>query len=279
MLTEEEVAELEAIDALLKEESPEIFDEFEQIKAESLEGVISDFEVEEKRSRLIKFKELLLLHSLRIKATLKLRLLGLYYLVKKNVKSGASEAKVQILRFAKHLRFAFKAVPLQQKLKIIASALVIVSIPFGIWIGVTRFLDIAPPGTVTDLSLFAESTTALNLDSPSEDFLRSSRSPPNIFLVKRFIVNILGKGESGSPMLASEVYLESLNPHALAEIKSRESYFRDAIITFSSQWSYEELATREGKERYLNALKDELQNKIKRGQLSRVYFKSIILKP
>jgi flagellar basal body-associated protein FliL len=278
-LNESEEAELAALDAMLLEENPEIFNELESLKSEKIENVVSEFEIDPKISRLVKIKDTVKKYFFKIKAVIKLQLVNTFYFFKHHTKVFLSTGKQNISNFAIGFASAFEAVPLKQKIKIIFSSLFILSLPFGIWFGIKKFLDFTTPGIVTDLSVFADAIYPLEPNEPTEDFLRSTRSPPNIFLIKRFVVNIAGKGDSGSPMMAAEIYLESLNPHSLAEIKSRESYFRDIIITFSSQWSYEDLATREGKERYLNSLRDELQNKIRKGKLSRCYFKSIILKP
>lgn len=278
-LTEEEEAELVALDAMLKEDNPEIFSDFEQIRSETLDGVVTEFEVEQKQSKLLKIKEYLVLHFFKIKTIVKLKIINAYYSLKKNLKTTLTQVRHDFSTLLSNLIHTFKAVPPKQKLKVIASLIAIALMPIGIWFAVTQFFSFSTPGVITDLSEFAESAIDLKTNEPTEDFLRSSRTPPNIFLIKRFVTNIGGHGESGTPMIAAEIYLEALNPHSLIEVKNREGYFRDAIISFTNQWTYEELVTREGKERFLNALRDELQNKITKGRLSRVYFKSIILKP
>jgi len=278
-LNEEEEAELAALDVLLREENPESFLELELLKSEKIDQVISEFDTEEKVSRFRRVKEFYMKSFFKLRAIIIFHIINAYYFSKQSLKINFKTLKNRILSFILGFFSAYKAVPSIKKIKIIFSSFLIISLPFGIWHGVKKFLYFAPPGTVTDLSLFAESRIPLSQDDLTEDFLRSSRTPPNIFLINRFVVNLSGRGESGNPMLAAEIYLESLNPHALAEIKRREGFFRDNIINFSSQWTYEELATSEGKERYLNALRDELQTKINKGQLSRSYFKSIILKP
>jgi len=278
-LTEEEEAELATLDTLLKEDNPDIFKEFEQIKSEHLDGVASDIEVEQKQSKLLKAKEFLVHRFFKIRTITKLKLLNAYYSQKKILTTQTIKIKHNFSTFCLKLIDGFKTLPRKQKVKMIALTVVILLIPFGIWFSVTKFLDFATPVVVTDLSEYADSVIDLKANEPTENFLRPSRIPPNIFLIKRFVTNIVGQGESDTPMIAAEIYLEALNPHSLAEIKSRESYFRDTVISFTNQWTYEELVTREGKERFLNALKDELQSKIKKGKLSKIYFKSIILKP
>jgi flagellar basal body-associated protein FliL len=278
-LNEAEEAELAALDAMLLEENPEIFDELESLKSEKIENVTSEFEIDPKISRLAKITESAQKNFFKLKALIKLQLLNTFYFFKHHTKVILIHGKQNISNFLKNLALTFKALPLKQKLSVILSSIFILSLPFGIWFALKKFSDFTTPGIVTDLSVYADSIYDLKPNEPTEDFFRSSRSPPNIFLIERFVVNLQGEGDSGRPMMAAEIYLESLNPHSLIEIKNREGYFRDVMITFSSQWAYEELVTREGKERYLNSLRDELQSKIRKGRLSRCYFKSIILKP
>jgi flagellar basal body-associated protein FliL len=239
-----DMADLAAIDAFLKKESPDIFKEFEKLKKEKFENVF-DSEVTSSPS-------------------------PWFFL---------TNLRWEIGSFIRTALSRFQKLSSLDQLRLGSLFIFLISTPFGIWILLTDFFNFAPRGTLTDLSSFSDYTFPIKKETLREDFFRSTRSPPNIFLIKRFVVNLAKSEKQGSPMLMAELYLEALNPHSLVQVKNQEAYFRDLIISFTSQWSYQDLSSQEGKQSYLKELRDELQKKIKKGQLSRIYFKNIILKP
>lgn len=277
LLNEDEEAELAALDAMLAEENPELeneLNELNELKTENLEGVVDDFEEAHKT----KTKDKLIRLFFNLKSLARIWAFNIYYFLKKISIRLAKTLKSNLASFFKWFFGVFKVLTLKQKLQLIAIIITVSAIPFASWFLLTQVFHFKPRGTVTDLSMYADSMMEISPRDTYEDFYRSSRTPPNLLMIERFVVN-LKPDNTRLPMMAAELFIESLNPHALAEIKQRESYFRDVIHGFSKNWTFAELDSREGKEKYLQALKEELQSSLRQGTITRILFKTIILKP
>lgn len=276
-LSADEEAELQAIDDLLKEQNPDFENELADLKNEKIDGVVLEFETEDRKQ---KIKEKFKIWYFKTVAVIKIWLINFYYFTKKSSLSKSKQLSTWLLKKSKAGISIFRILSLKQKLQLSLILIVISFFPFGIHLLIKYVQQASNRGVVTDLTSLADQVYTLDKDSSFEAFYNSTRTPPNIFLIKRFVANLTpSEGLNHLPMMAAELLIESLNPQPLAEIKSRESFFRDQIRAFSERWTFEELSSKQGKDQYLYKLKEELQKHIRQGQLSKIYFKAIIVKP
>lgn len=276
-LSADEEAELQAIDELLKEQNPEFEDDLADLKNEQIEGVVLDFETEDRKQ---KIKEKLKIWYFKSVAIIKIWLINAYYFSKKSTLSKAKELTTWSLKKTKAGISIFRILSLKQKIQLSLILIIISLFPLGVHLLIKYIQQASNRGVITDLTSLADQVYTFDTKAPFEPFYNSSRTPPNIFLIKRFVANLTPtQGPDHLPMMAAELLIESLNPQPLAEIKSRESFFRDQIRSFSEKWTYQELSSKNGKDQYLYKLKEELQKHIRQGQLSKIYFKAIVIKP
>lgn len=277
VLTSEEEAELQAIDEMLKEQNPDFENDLADLKNEKIEGVVLDFETEDRKQ---KIKEKLKIWYFKTVAILKIWLINAYYFTKKSTLTRSKQLVAWSVKKTKAGISIFRILSLKQKLQLSLILVLISFFPVGVHFLIKYIQQVSNRGVITDLTSIADQVYPFDAKSSFEPFYNSTRTPPNIFLIKRFVANLTPtQGPNHLPMMAAELLIESLNPQPLAEIKSRESFFRDQIRAFTEKWTFEELSSKNGKDQYLYKLKEDIQKHIRQGQLSKIYFKAIVVKP
>lgn len=132
----------------------------------------------------------------------------------------------------------------------------------------------------TDLAAEATQVYEVGPEEGFENYYDNVRSAPNMLLLPKLVVNVRASENSGAnPMAAIELFVEGLNPDVVIEVKDREVFFRDLIQRATEEFSFDTLATPEGKASYLQSVLKEMNRHLTRGELRNARIKTIVLKP
>lgn len=125
----------------------------------------------------------------------------------------------------------------------------------------------------------ADATFTFDDRDPIEDFADPLFHPEHVVMMDKFIINLRRVRPDENPMGLFEFYIEASNQDSAVEIKDREGEMRDVIARAIEQTTYKDLVSVEGKEKLKVMLRQALNTILTRGQVRRVYFKSVVLKP
>ncbi|MDW8189873.1 MAG: flagellar basal body-associated FliL family protein [Pseudobdellovibrionaceae bacterium] len=272
------IAELEQ---WLREENPQSLKEIEELGIEKIESIVEDDTIlqDKNLSPWERIKHAADDWLVKSKIYLQNQLISLYYFLLIWIKKQVSNCISITTKWAGILASNFKKLSLITKLALILAMGILISLPVATYKLIQYLNRIETLNFTPNLADYAQIIIPLEKPIKYENFFRTKRKPPNLFLLKKIVTNLLPESTHSKPMIAAEILVEAQNPQALLTIKNNEGYFRDLIMTFSQSWSYHDLATTEGKTKYLNALREEIQKHIPNGRIIRLYFKTIILKP
>lgn len=205
-------------------------------------------------------------------------------LVVKSIGSGFRGVKGSLGAFSHALKKAlanFKAMNTKSKLMVgavvVLGALSIVTLKMTIG-GRLAILNIEP-GFLRSFADVADAKYTYDENEPMEDFTDPLFHPEHVILFDKIVVNLRQPRDGSSPMGLFEFYFEASNQESAVELKDRQGEARDIISRTLEQLPYDELVTAPGKERMKVALRKNLNAFLTRGQIRRVYLKTIVLKP
>lgn len=92
--------------------------------------------------------------------------------------------------------------------------------------------------------------------------------------LETFIVNLAGS--KGRKVLKVNMELEAKGEDVIQEIENRKAQIRDFIIIILSSKTYEEVATKEGKDQLRNEIRDNINTFLVKGKIANVYFTELI---
>lgn len=92
--------------------------------------------------------------------------------------------------------------------------------------------------------------------------------------LETFIVNLAGS--KGHKVAKVNMELEVKGDHVLEEIEKRKAQVRDIIIIILSSKTYEDVSSREGKDRLRNEIKDTINSFLVQGKIANVFFTEFI---
>ncbi len=117
-------------------------------------------------------------------------------------------------------------------------------------------------------------------DEPMENFADPLFHPEHMMLLDKFVINLRQPRDGATnPMGLFEFYLEASNQDSAVEIKDRQGEIRDVISRSLELMSYNDLVTVSGKEKMKVVLRKNVNAILTRGQVRRVFIKTVVLKP
>lgn len=133
---------------------------------------------------------------------------------------------------------------------------------------------------LTSFAELGESTRDYNPLSEVEPFYDNPKFSKNIIKLSRMVINLrASETSSPNPMLALEVNVEGLSADAIVEIKDREAEFKDLLLRYTEEKSYDELTTTAGKQELCDQFRQVINAHLTRGQVRKVLLNSFIIKP
>ncbi len=133
---------------------------------------------------------------------------------------------------------------------------------------------------VADIISEADSVEVLEEGAEEVQFLGGEPGFEDVVLLRKVVVNIKRSENSGTtPMVAYELYVQGSNQDVAVEVKERERDLRDSAARVAEEFTYDQLSSAEGKNRFKVVLRKELNSKLERGRIVGLYFKTFIIKP
>ncbi|MEQ1878595.1 MAG: flagellar basal body-associated FliL family protein, partial [Bdellovibrionia bacterium] len=127
-------------------------------------------------------------------------------------------------------------------------------------------------------------TVATNIESfdpaePMEDFNSPLRHPEHVVILRKVAVNLRpSRTSSASPMAIFELFVEAGSKDAAVEIKDREKEMVDLTARVAEGVGYDDFSVADGKEKFKNAVRRELNKVLNTGRVRKVYFKTVVIK-
>lgn len=114
----------------------------------------------------------------------------------------------------------------------------------------------------------------------AEPFYDNPRFAKNLVTMTKMVTNLKPSENSGpNPMIAIELSVEGMSAEAIIEIKDREAEFKDVLLRQAEEFSYDDLASSEGKKKLLEKFTTVINANLSQGQVRRTMLKSFITKP
>lgn len=133
---------------------------------------------------------------------------------------------------------------------------------------------------LTSLGELGEGVRDYNPLDEIEDFYDNPKFSKNIMTLSKMFINIQASENSGTtPMLALEINVEGISSDAIVEIKDREAEFKDLLIRYSEERTYDDLVTSAGKQKLCDQFREIINSHLTRGQVRKVLLSSFIIKP
>lgn len=128
-----------------------------------------------------------------------------------------------------------------------------------------------------DLGLQAHDYDMLEQVEPYYDNVRFSK---NVMSLVKMTANLRpSDNSSNNPMISFEIVIHGVSNDPIVEIKDREAEFRDLILRVTEDFSYDDLETANGKQQLSEAILAKINANLTDGQIRKVYYKNIVLKP
>ncbi len=285
------------IDAILVEEDPSLatqMDEIRSVKIEpAKEGESAPLHDELPVGKKVSFRQWIGLQLLKVGAAFR----GIRELIVLSVKDSKGVLRAVVAR----TKTALLATALNQKAKIGSvfkwilsrslaqktALLLALATVAGLGLVVSRTLKgTLLPKTekvwVASFTEHADGAFTYSQNGSFEDFNDPLLHPEFVVLIERVVVNLARTpeaSENSNPMAAVELYLQTDSQESAIEIKDRNVEVRDAIARSVERVTYPELADEDGKTKLKLLIRKELNEKLTRGKVRRVFFKTIVLNP
>ncbi len=130
------------------------------------------------------------------------------------------------------------------------------------------------------LDELASESFLVGAEEPMSSFYDSPRVSQNVMSLKRMVVNIRSSDNSGpQPMVAIEFFVEGYAPEVVIEVKDREAEIQDLFQRIIEGFTYDDLDSAVGKRNLQDRLRDRINQILTQGNVKRVFFRNLILKP
>lgn len=135
------------------------------------------------------------------------------------------------------------------------------------------------PLFIQSMGAIAEGSGTYDPKTEIEPFYDSVRAAQNVFTLRKLAVNLSPTGKTSAPMAAMELIVEGNSSDVVIEVKARENEFRDAFMRTIEEFTYEQLDTVPGKQKLLDQLLREANRIVTKGQVRKIYYTNIVIKP
>lgn len=126
---------------------------------------------------------------------------------------------------------------------------------------------------------FAEKSQTLTGPKDLKSLYRAFPQPEHIVQLNKLVVNLKRENSDSVPMAAMEFYLELDSKETAIEIKDREKQVLDVIQRAVEEFTYSELNSAAGVVKMKSLVRSEVNNLLNQGRVTKVYQKTMILKP
>lgn len=174
----------------------------------------------------------------------------------------------------------FKALPKNEKLKVLGIAIFAFSTIFLIFIFEKLVMrDVLGQVEVTSLESVADAVYRIGSDEKFEPFSSPVHGPDYVMLLPKLIIKLKETRQVDDGYAAFEVYLYMSGQDAAVEVKDRQKEFMDAIYRVGEELTWVELRTTKGKEKLKGLIRTQMNQALKTGYVREARFQNLIIKP
>ncbi|MES2801506.1 MAG: flagellar basal body-associated FliL family protein [Bdellovibrionota bacterium] len=113
-----------------------------------------------------------------------------------------------------------------------------------------------------------------------EPFYDNTRFSKNVMSLIKMTANLRpSDSSSNNPMISFEIVIQGVSNEPIVEIKDREAEFRDLILRVTEEFTYDDLDTSAGKQALSESILSKINANLTGGQVRKVYYKNIVIKP
>lgn len=128
-----------------------------------------------------------------------------------------------------------------------------------------------------DLGVTVHDYDMLEAVEPYYDNVRFSK---NVMSLIKMTANLRpSESSSNNPMISFEIVIHGVSNEPIVEIKDREAEFRDLILRVTEEFTYDALDTGTGKQALSESILAKINAHLTDGQVRKVYYKNIVIKP
>jgi flagellar basal body-associated protein FliL len=133
---------------------------------------------------------------------------------------------------------------------------------------------------LTSFAEYGDKVQSYNPLTETEDFYDNPKFSKNLMTLSKMFVNLLPSENSGAtPMLAIEINVQGISADAIIEIKDREAEFKDLLLRYMEERTYDDLITTSGKQNLCEQFRQIINSHLTLGQVRKVLLNSFIIKP
>lgn len=113
-----------------------------------------------------------------------------------------------------------------------------------------------------------------------EPFYDNVRFSKNVMSLVKMTANLRpSENSTNNPMISFEIVIHGVSNEPIVEIKDREAEFRDLILRVTEEFTYDDLDTSSGKQALSESILVKINANLTDGQVRKVYYKNIVIKP
>lgn len=125
----------------------------------------------------------------------------------------------------------------------------------------------------------ADHSFAIPIEAQGENIDDPLRHLEYTVLIPKIIANLKPPNRRASPMVTAELYIEVSNQDAAIEVRDRDREVRDSLERVFEGTTFDELDTKEGKEKLKIHIRSSLDQMLNKGHVKRVFFSSLNMVP
>ncbi len=130
-----------------------------------------------------------------------------------------------------------------------------------------------------DFSTLADKSFKMQSGEKWEKIYSAFPQPEYSVLLDKIVVNLVRHSANSNPMSAFKVFLTTDSQSTAVEVKDREKEIIDLFARVAEEFTYEEMISIEGKDRFKTKLMDAANQVLNQGEVSQIHLETLILKP
>jgi len=125
----------------------------------------------------------------------------------------------------------------------------------------------------------ADKAYVIPADAQAESIDDPLRHPEYTVLIRKITANLKPPNRRSTPMVTAELYIEVSNQDAAIEVRDRELEIRDSLGRVFESTTFDEIDTKEGKEKLKIHIRSALDQILNKGHVKRVFFSALNMAP
>ena len=142
-----------------------------------------------------------------------------------------------------------------------------------------KFFFLWQDNMLRDFRTLSDQNFTIKASEKWEKVYSAFPQPEYSVLIDKIVVNLVRLNVNTNPMAAFKVFLTTDAQSTAVEVKDREKEILDLFARVAEEFSYEEMVTKEGKDKFKTKLMDAANQVLNQGEVNNVNIETLILKP